>query len=134
MSVLNVERAECMEDEEIVIFERSLAKFLDLKNKIVDACLELFGSYGYTNEYPIARMFWDSRVQRIYGGANGQRDHEGLERAHSLKPLAPCRKDGCRLDEAGNEKSRPPGWGAAFVVGCGGRNCLDFDAASQIER
>ena len=29
MSVLNVARAECMEDEEIVIFEQSLAKFLD---------------------------------------------------------------------------------------------------------
>jgi len=95
----------------------------DLENKIVDACLQLFGGYGYMNEYPIARMFRDSRVQRIYGGANGQRDHEGLERAHSLKPLAPCRKDGCRLDEAGNEKSRPPGWRAA-LVGCGGARPL----------
>ena len=38
--------------------------------KIVDECLQLFGGWGYMWEYPIARMFRDSRVQRIYGGAN----------------------------------------------------------------
>jgi acyl-CoA dehydrogenase len=38
--------------------------------RIVDECLQLFGGYGYMNEYPIARMFADSRVQRIYGGTN----------------------------------------------------------------
>lgn len=38
--------------------------------KIVDDCLQLHGGYGYINEYPIARMFRDSRVQRIYGGSN----------------------------------------------------------------
>jgi acyl-CoA dehydrogenase len=50
----------------------SMAKYwvTDLENKIVDACLQLFGGFGYMNEYPIARMFRDSRVQRIYGGAN----------------------------------------------------------------
>ncbi len=50
----------------------SMAKYWvsDLENKIVDTCLQLFGGYGYMNEYPIARMFRDSRVQRIYGGAN----------------------------------------------------------------
>jgi acyl-CoA dehydrogenase len=37
---------------------------------VVDICLQLFGGYGYMNEYPIARMFRDSRVQRIYGGSN----------------------------------------------------------------
>ena len=42
----------------------------DLENKIVDVCLQLFGGYGYMNEYPIARMYRDSRVQRIYGGTN----------------------------------------------------------------
>jgi hypothetical protein len=40
------------------------------RNKIVDECLQLFGGYGYMNEYPIGRMFRDSRVQRIYGGTN----------------------------------------------------------------
>ena len=50
----------------------SMAKYwiTDLENKIVDQCLQLFGGYGYMNEYPIARMFRDSRVQRIYGGTN----------------------------------------------------------------
>jgi len=50
----------------------SMAKYWvsDLQNKIVDRCLQLFGGYGYMNEYPIARMFRDARVQRIYGGTN----------------------------------------------------------------
>jgi acyl-CoA dehydrogenase len=38
--------------------------------KVTDECLQLFGGYGYMAEYPIARMYADSRVQRIYGGAN----------------------------------------------------------------
>jgi acyl-CoA dehydrogenase len=38
--------------------------------KVTDDCLQLFGGYGYIAEYPIARMYADSRVQRIYGGAN----------------------------------------------------------------
>ena len=50
----------------------SMAKYWvsDLENKVVDTCLQLFGGYGYMNEYPIARMFRDSRAQRIYGGSN----------------------------------------------------------------
>lgn len=50
----------------------SMAKYwvTDLENKIVDRCLQLFGGYGFMNEYPIARMYKDSRVQRIYGGTN----------------------------------------------------------------
>jgi acyl-CoA dehydrogenase len=50
----------------------SMAKYWlsDLQSKIVDQCLQLFGGYGYMNEYPIARMYRDARVQRIYGGTN----------------------------------------------------------------
>jgi len=50
----------------------SMAKYWvsDLECKIVDRCLQLFGGYGFMNEYPIGRMFRDTRVQRIYGGAN----------------------------------------------------------------
>ena len=50
----------------------SMAKYWvsDLECKIVDECLQLFGGYGFMNEYPIGRMFRDSRVQRIYGGTN----------------------------------------------------------------
>jgi len=36
--------------------------------KVTDECLQLFGGYGYMSEYPIARLYADSRVQRIYGG------------------------------------------------------------------
>ncbi len=42
----------------------------DLQGKIIDECLQLFGGYGYMNEYPIARMYVDARVARIYGGTN----------------------------------------------------------------
>ncbi|MCX7306208.1 MAG: acyl-CoA dehydrogenase family protein [Hyphomicrobiales bacterium] len=50
----------------------SMAKYWlsDMQGKVVDECLQLFGGYGYMNEYPIARMFRDARVQRIYGGTN----------------------------------------------------------------
>jgi len=38
--------------------------------KVIDECLQFFGGYGYMNEYPIARLYADVRVSRIYGGAN----------------------------------------------------------------
>ncbi len=38
--------------------------------RIVDECVQLHGGYGYMMEYPIARMWTDSRVQRIYAGTN----------------------------------------------------------------
>ena len=50
----------------------SMAKYwiTDLQGKIVDECLQLHGGYGYMDEYPIARMYKDARVARIFGGAN----------------------------------------------------------------
>jgi acyl-CoA dehydrogenase len=50
----------------------SMAKYwtTDLEGKIVDRCLQLFGGYGFMDEYPISRMYRDSRIQRIYGGTN----------------------------------------------------------------
>ena len=42
----------------------------DLQCKTADRCLQLFGGYGYMMEYPIGRMYIDSRVQRIYAGTN----------------------------------------------------------------
>jgi alkylation response protein AidB-like acyl-CoA dehydrogenase len=38
--------------------------------RIIDECVQLHGGYGYMSEYPIARMWADSRVQRIYAGSN----------------------------------------------------------------
>lgn len=50
----------------------SMAKYwlTDLQCKIIDECLQLHGGYGFMNEYPIARMYRDARVERIYGGTN----------------------------------------------------------------
>jgi acyl-CoA dehydrogenase len=42
----------------------------DMQNKVIDECLQLFGGYGYMNEYLIGRMYVDARIQRIYGGTN----------------------------------------------------------------
>ena len=42
----------------------------DRAMQVADTCLQLFGGYGYMNEYPIARMWADNRVQMIYGGTN----------------------------------------------------------------
>ena len=44
--------------------------FTDTEWKIVDTCAQLHGGYGYMLEYAIARIWTDSRVQRIYGGTN----------------------------------------------------------------
>ncbi|MEJ8825520.1 acyl-CoA dehydrogenase family protein [Variovorax humicola] len=38
--------------------------------RVTDECLQLFGGYGFMAEYPIARMYAASRVQKIYGGSN----------------------------------------------------------------
>lgn len=50
----------------------SMAKLwtTDAQCEVVDDCLQLFGGYGYMDEYPIAQMYADARVQRIYGGTN----------------------------------------------------------------
>ncbi|MFV3308174.1 acyl-CoA dehydrogenase family protein [Pseudomonas sp. NY15181] len=50
----------------------SMGKFwlTDRQGEVIDTCLQFFGGFGYMNEYPIARMFADARVSRIYGGAN----------------------------------------------------------------
>lgn len=38
--------------------------------KVIDDCVQLFGGYGYMDEYPISRLFRDSRIDRIHGGAS----------------------------------------------------------------
>ena len=50
----------------------AMAKYwlTDAECRIVDECLQLHGGYDYMTEYPIARMWTDSRVQRIYAGTN----------------------------------------------------------------
>ncbi|MEM8838129.1 MAG: acyl-CoA dehydrogenase family protein [Pseudomonadota bacterium] len=50
----------------------SMAKWwvTQMQCDVVDECLQLHGGYGYMMEYPIAQMYADSRVQKIYGGTN----------------------------------------------------------------
>jgi acyl-CoA dehydrogenase len=50
----------------------AMAKYwvTDAQGRLIDECVQLFGGYGYMNEYPIARMWRDARIQRIYGGTN----------------------------------------------------------------
>ena len=59
-------------DGELTTGEASAAKLwhTDMQWEMVDACLQLHGGAGYMNEYPIARLWRDARVQRIYGGTN----------------------------------------------------------------
>ena len=40
------------------------------QTQVVDRCLQLHGGYGYMEEYPIARLFVDGRIAKIYAGAN----------------------------------------------------------------
>ncbi|HEX4880250.1 MAG TPA: acyl-CoA dehydrogenase family protein [Limnobacter sp.] len=42
----------------------------ELQVKVTHECLQLFGGYGYTQEYPISRFFLDARVQTIYAGTS----------------------------------------------------------------
>lgn len=42
----------------------------EMMGQVVDECVQLHGGYGYMNEYPIARLYADARVGRIYGGSN----------------------------------------------------------------
>jgi long-chain-acyl-CoA dehydrogenase len=42
----------------------------ELQGRVTDACLQLFGGYGFMTEYPIARAYADARVSRIYGGTS----------------------------------------------------------------
>ena len=50
----------------------AMAKFwlTDMQCRVIDDCVQLHGGYGYMTETPIARMWADSRVQRIYAGSN----------------------------------------------------------------
>ncbi|BCW90634.1 Acryloyl-CoA reductase (NADH) [Alphaproteobacteria bacterium SO-S41] len=59
-------------EKKLDAYTASMAKLwvTDEQVKIIDECLQLHGGYGYMNEYPIAQMYRDARVQKIYGGTN----------------------------------------------------------------
>ncbi|HEY1674779.1 MAG TPA: acyl-CoA dehydrogenase family protein [Streptosporangiaceae bacterium] len=55
---------------ELTAVEAAKAKWwtTELQKRVVDACVQLHGGYGYMLEYPVARAYLDARVQTIYGG------------------------------------------------------------------
>lgn len=65
----------CVEDLVAGLLDTATASMAKLwasetQCRVVDDCLQLFGGYGYMNEYLIGRMYVDARIQRIYGGAS----------------------------------------------------------------
>jgi len=63
--------ADHMEGKNIVV-DVSMAKYwtTDMASRVADRCMQLFGGYGYCEEYPIARAWRDIRVTRIFAGTN----------------------------------------------------------------
>ncbi|GAA3543798.1 acyl-CoA dehydrogenase family protein [Nocardioides daeguensis] len=57
---------------ELTAVEAASAKLFctEVAARVIDRCLQLHGGYGYMNEYPIARLYADNRVNRIYGGTS----------------------------------------------------------------
>jgi acyl-CoA dehydrogenase len=58
--------------EELSVPDAARAKLFSTETagRIIDKCLQLHGGYGYITEYPIARLYADTRVSRIYGGTS----------------------------------------------------------------
>lgn len=63
---------ELLVDHKLTTESASMIKYsaTDMCGKVVDECLQLYGGYGYMWDYPIARMYADNRVARIYAGTN----------------------------------------------------------------
>ncbi|MFI8992656.1 acyl-CoA dehydrogenase family protein [Streptomyces sp. NPDC053542] len=57
---------------ELTVADAAKAKLYctEAAGRVIDKCLQLHGGYGYITEYPIARLYADTRVSRIYGGTN----------------------------------------------------------------
>ena len=66
---------ECLTEHlrgDLTVAKAAMAKYWlsDTQCEVIDECLQLHGGYGYMQEYDIAEMWTDARVQRIYGGTN----------------------------------------------------------------
>ncbi|MDX9787791.1 MAG: acyl-CoA dehydrogenase family protein [Desulfobacterales bacterium] len=59
-------------DKKLTVHQAAAAKLwhTELRSNVVDSCLQLFGGYGYIEEYEIARLWRDARVMRLYGGTS----------------------------------------------------------------
>ncbi len=58
--------------DELTVAEAATIKLFctEVAGRVIDKCLQLHGGYGYITEYPIARLYSDTRVTRIYGGTS----------------------------------------------------------------
>jgi alkylation response protein AidB-like acyl-CoA dehydrogenase len=68
-----IDRAlEAIDKDELTAADAASAKLFctEVASRVIDRCLQLHGGYGYITEYPVARLFADSRVNRIYGGTS----------------------------------------------------------------
>ncbi|QNP63416.1 acyl-CoA dehydrogenase family protein [Streptomyces genisteinicus] len=63
---------EALDAGELTAAEAASAKLFctEVAHRVIDRCLQLHGGYGFMNEYPIARLYADNRVNRIYGGTS----------------------------------------------------------------
>jgi len=63
---------EALDAGELTAADAASAKLFctEAAHRVIDRCLQLHGGYGYINEYPIARLYADNRVNRIYGGTS----------------------------------------------------------------
>ena len=75
-----IEAAQCMLDRAVADHVEGVLSGADaartklfcteMQARVIDRCLQLFGGYGYMMEYPIARLYTDARVARIYAGTS----------------------------------------------------------------
>jgi long-chain-acyl-CoA dehydrogenase len=68
-----IDRAvEAIDRGELTAADAASAKLFctEVASRVIDRCLQLHGGYGYITEYPVARLYADSRVNRIYGGTS----------------------------------------------------------------
>ena len=68
-----VDRAiELLDTGELTVPDAAKVKLFatEVAGRVIDKCLQLHGGYGYILEYPIARLYADTRVSRIYGGTS----------------------------------------------------------------
>ncbi|WP_435278030.1 acyl-CoA dehydrogenase family protein [Rhodococcus yananensis] len=63
---------ELLDRNELTVADAARAKLFctEVAGRVVDKCLQLHGGYGYITEYPVARLYADTRVTRIYGGTS----------------------------------------------------------------
>jgi len=66
---------ECIREHlrgELSVEKAAMAKYWlsDTQGEVLDICLQMHGGYGFMQEYAVAEMWTDARVQRIYGGTN----------------------------------------------------------------